>query len=106
MNIKKLTKEELSWDIDLCEATALIDNGVLMNFSIKQKGAILSGTSGIQVEIPNEDRVREIHKAMTELIQHLDQSRGFEQKRPVKIAAMSDDEINSMVEKGDLTRRF
>lgn len=77
MNIKKLTKEELSWDIDLCESKAVINDGILMGFSVSQKGPIISGTSGIQVEIPNENRVREIHKAMTELIQHLDQSRGF-----------------------------
>lgn len=94
MEIKKETKEILSWDIELCESSATIENGILKGLIIRQKGPVPQDEQIFAISIPNEERLRQTHKAMTELIQHLDNGRMVTMKSPEPLSFTS--EIGSL----------
>lgn len=69
------TKTTIDFDIDNCESEAVIENRVIKSVKIHLKGD--QNNSFISND---EQFIRDVHKALSGLILHLDKERGFVDK--------------------------
>lgn len=74
MNIETNKTETITWDIEGCKATASTENTTIKNVVIAMLSGSASGDNRMQAT--DEQFIRDVHKALTELINHVDKQRG------------------------------
>lgn len=73
MNIETNKTETITWDIEGCKATASTENTTIKNVVIAMLSGGASGDNRMQAT--DEQFIRDVHKALTELINHVDKQR-------------------------------